>query len=253
MEYNNFFVIAFFILGAVAGSFLNTVALRLPKKISWIQARSRCPHCEKTLAWYELIPFVSFVLQQGKCRKCQRRISLSYPFTELVCGILFAGAFFYFQFTPELIFALVMFAFFFVIFLTDLRYYLILDRVTVPALLIAFLGNLLLGKNVTSLLLGIAIGAGIFLLQFFLSRGTWIGGGDIRLGALLGATLGWQQTILALLIAYVVGAVIAMLLLVVGKKTRKDHIPFGTFLSASGILMILYGDSILKIFNTWYF
>lgn len=253
MAYNNLFVIGFFLLGAIAGSFLHTVALRLPQKISWIKARSQCLRCGRILTWYELIPFVSFLAQLGVCRGCQRRISFAYPFTELVCGALFAGAFVQFGLSAALIFALVMIAFFFVIFLTDLRYFLILDRVTVPAILIAFFGNMLLEKSAITLLLGMAIGGGIFLIQFFLSQGTWIGGGDIRLGVLLGTTLGWQQTLIALLIAYVSGALIGVVLLATHTKTRKDHIPFGTFLSAAAILMILYGEAILKMFNAWYF
>jgi prepilin signal peptidase PulO-like enzyme (type II secretory pathway) len=137
-----------------------------------------------------------------------------------------------------------------VIFVYDLRYMLILDRVTIPAMIIAITLNLWLGIIPTwSIFVGGLVIAAFFWIQFFVSRGTWVGGGDIRMGALMGFMLGLWHGLAALFFAYVLGAIVSVLLVLVGKASRKTPIPFGVFLCVGTLVMLFAGQSILD----WYF
>jgi len=135
------------------------------------------------------------------------------------------------------------------IFLYDVKHELILDKITVPAIAIVFVVSWWMGYiPVTSLLAGAGVGGGFFLLQFVVSKGKWIGGGDIRLGVLMGVMLGVSGTLASLLLSYVGGAIIALGLICAKKATVKSHIPFGTFLTAATYAILLYGNEIIS----WY-
>ncbi len=143
---------------------------------------------------------------------------------------------------------LVLSAFLLVIFVYDLRYQLILDRVSIPALVVAIAGSAVLGRSLQSIGLGLVVGAGFFLLQYVLSKGRWIGGGDIRLGGVLGAGLGWPLVVVCLVLAYLSGAVVAAALIAIKKKSWSSLVPFGTFLSAAGVVTFVWGNDLL----IWY-
>ena len=127
--------------------------------------------------------------------------------------------------------------------------HLILDEVVVPAMIFSLLFNLILGFLWWDLLLGAVIGGGFFAAQYYLSKGKWIGGGDIRLGALMGFILGWKMLLVALMLAYISGAVIGIVLMALNKKKMSSEIPFGTFLAAATYVTIIHGEKILN----WYF
>lgn len=135
-----------------------------------------------------------------------------------------------------------------IIFIYDLRWQLILDKITLPAMVIAFGLNLWLGTSWFNLLLALGIGGGFFLMQYLISRGRWIGGGDIRLGALMGLMIGWPQIIVALILAYISGAVVGIGLLATGRKQWSSRVPFGAFLSAATVVVMLWGEEMLN----WY-
>ena len=141
-----------------------------------------------------------------------------------------------------------MVVFLIVIFVYDLKYYLILDKVIIPAIIFSFIVNLFLGQNIWQMLLAAVVGGGFFLAQFVLSKGRWIGGGDIRLGALMGILLGWKLGLIALIAAYLFGSIVSIILLLKKKATRKSAIPFGPFLVIGTIIAIFYGNQILE----WY-
>jgi len=261
-----------FIFGLVIGSFLNCLIWRLYKE-EGIWNRSYCPACRGQIAWYDNIPVLSFILLGGKCRHCQGKISWQYPIVELVIGILFVLSFYFnfrFSIFPGLaersgagdfrlflnsdflfltlrgwfIIAVMM-----VIFIYDLRWNLILDKVTLPACLVVFILNLILGISWLNLIVSGAIGGGFFLSQFLVSRGKWIGGGDIRLGLLMGLALGQaSHLILAILLAYFVGSIIGLGLIISKKKKWGSEIPLGVFLSSATILTVFLGERIIN----WY-
>jgi prepilin signal peptidase PulO-like enzyme (type II secretory pathway) len=265
-----FFGVFVFIFGMIIGSFLNCLAWRLYKEES-INGRSYCPKCRHQIAWYDNIPVLSYFLLGGECRHCKKAISWQYPIVELITAVLFVLAFFSnFQFptsdflaisdlqfpinffTPD--FLLLTFKNWFlisimiIIFIIDLRWYLILDIVTLPACVIIFILNILLGSNWQNLIFSGIIGGSFFLLQFIISRGKWIGGGDIRLGLLMGLALGWPSVILALMLAYLSGSMVGIGLILSGRKKFGSQIPFGVFLSTATIISLFWGQIIIN----WY-
>lgn len=242
------------LLGLAVGSFLNVVIARLPAGKP-LTGRSRCPRCRRTIAWFDNIPLVSFLLLGGRCRRCRQPISWQYPAVELATAALFVlaaaphaaaglGGYALAVLARDLVAISVLV----VVFVIDLRHFLIFDVVTLPAAALALAVNLALGVPWPSLLLGGILGAGFFLLQYLLSRGRWIGGGDIRLGLLMGVLLGWERLVAALFVAYAAGAVVGVGLLATGRKTPSSPVPFGTFLSVGTIAALLYGNELI----TWY-
>lgn len=244
-----------FILGLILGSFLNSWMWRVHDNIKIISnSRSMCPHCRYQLKWYENIPLFSWLALRAHCSNCKKTIHWSYFAVELATGILMvfvAG-----QHVKLLHFsewALLRDVFFLtlliIIFVYDLRYKIILSRVVWIGTLIGFLINTLdLNFSVLSLLLGMVIGGGFFLLQYIVSSGRWIGGGDVRMGVMMGAWLGWQNTLLAMFIAYVLGALVGVVLLLSKKAERKTEVPFGTFLAIGTMAALYYGEGVIA----WY-
>lgn len=238
------------ILGLAVGSFLNVVIYRLPRGLGFFKGRSFCPHCRHPLEASDLIPLLSFAVLRGRCRYCRKTISWQYPLVEVLTAIIFVVIYLKFGLSANFFVYLINSLFLLLIFMIDLKNYLILDSITLPAIILAFLFNLLILKSsLWAMVIAGIIGGGFFLLQFLLSRGKWIGGGDIRLGFLMGMMLaGWEKLILALFFAYLVGAIFGIILMVSGKKSLKSKMPLGTFLSLATLVVLLWGDNILN----WY-
>lgn len=254
------------ILGLIIGSFLNAVIFRLKSGEQFITGHSKCPNCCHQLSFFDLIPLFSFIFLKAKCRYCAKSISWQYPLVELVTALVFVvGYWKFFMGTWEnenmrILFSLsnvpifpylaylIFSCFLIIIFVYDLRYSLILDKVSLTALVIAFVANYLLGKPLLNLVIAALIIGGFFLLQFVVSKGKWLGGGDIRLGLVMGAMLGWPLAIVALGLAYIIGAAFGLILIVLKKKSLSSQLPFGTFLSLTTWACLLWGQQILD----WY-
>src|SRR3989339_522299 len=258
-----------FIAGLAIGSFLNCLIWRLHEEKT-ILGRSMCTKCKKIIAWYDNIPLLSFIILRGKCRHCGAKISWQYPVVEFFTAVLFVMAmvvnlkfvFFNFysilnfetsQFLTSYFFLLTLKSWFIIsvmtiIFIYDLKWYLILDIVTLPACAIIFALNFATGQNWQNLLISGIIGASFFLIQFVVSRGKWIGGGDIRLGLLMGLTLGWPMVLVAIFLAYIIGSIVGIFLLLTKKKSLGSQIPLGIFLAPATIIVLFWGEGILQ----WY-
>lgn len=242
-----------FIFGAAIASFASVIISRLHKKQKGsLLGRSECPNCHKQLPKRSLIPILSYIIQKGYCSTCEQKISPHYLFIELFFATTFTATFFKFlpHLHPEntLAFAiyLIIFALLGTIFFYDLKYQEIPDHFSLPAVIIALTYNLSFSTiPQIEILAGTAILAAFFAIQFILSKGKIIGGGDIRLGAVMGAFLGIKLGIAALALAYIAGGLFATYLLVSGRADRKTAIAFGPFLSAATILIALYGDQFL--------
>jgi len=267
---NYFIYLIIFIFGLLIGSFINCLIYRLHLKKTFVHGRSFCPHCQHQLAWYDNLPLISYLLLKAKCRHCKKTISRQYPIVELITGILFLIVFTH-QFA-QVDFNVLMFscfhvlmlirnwlftAFLIIIFLYDLKYYLILDKVIIPAIVITLIFNIALNiqyqiSNIWNYLGGLFLAAliagGFFLLQFIVSKGKWIGGGDIRLGVLMGLMLGWPNILTALILGYLIGSIIGVGLIIFGKKKLKSQVPLGTFLTVSTFVALLWGLQIID----WY-
>lgn len=241
-----FAVLILALFGLAAGSFLNSFVWRYGKKRPH-PARSVCVHCRKTIQPRDLVPLVSFLLLAGKCRFCRKPIPWHYPVVEAVTALLFILPLFVFGLTVVLLPVVALTFFLALLFLLDVRYSLLPDSVSIPAMLAALLVSMLLGRTLSDVLLGVAIGAGLFLVQYVLSRGRWIGDGDIRLGAVMGLALGWKLTVVGLLVSYWSGAFVGALLLASRRKTLKSSLPFGAFLSSATYATLLFGETLLRL------
>jgi len=245
------------IFGLIIGSFLNAVIYRMYSGDSIVKDRSKCVHCQHQLGAIDLVPFLSWVFLKAKCRYCQKKISWQYPAVELVTAILFilgylvlvpvSGGFSFIILAPYILY-LIATSFLIVIFVFDHLHQLILDKVTVPLMIIAIIFIFVLKLNWSEHLLAGVAGAAWFGWQYAISKGKWIGGGDIRLGAVMGLLLGWPGLLVALFLAYILGAIVSIYLLISKKSERGSQIAFGTFLSFATVVTWLYGDQLLG----WY-
>lgn len=245
-----FFSLTIFIFGLVVGSFLNCVIYRLENNLSFLKGRSFCPRCKHVLAWHDLIPVVSFLWLSGRCRYCQKKISLQYPLVEISTALIFLAIFNYqlsiinYFIAPFLI----------IIFVYDLKHYLIPDKAIYPAIAITLVYGLLraclFGRwDLLTATFGAALGAAAFFLFIVLiSRGRWMGVGDVKLALLMGLILGWPNILVALFFAFFSGAIMGVGLVLASKKSFSSEVPFGPFLVGGTLVAMFYGANLIN----WY-
>ncbi len=245
--------LASILFGAIVGSFLNVCIIRLPKEESIITPGSHCPHCNKPIAFYDNIPILSYFLLRGKCRHCGKPISLQYPLVE---GITALSSFLLFmKYGPSLTY-LLYFAFFsalIVITGIDLYHQIIPDVISIPGIGVGLLSALLfLPITFLNSLFGILLGGGsLFLvatLYQWLFKREGMGGGDVKLLAMIGAFLGWKAVILTIILGSLVGSVIGIVIILLKGKDFKYAIPFGPFLSLGAVISLFFQNEIIS----WY-
>lgn len=245
------------ILGAIVGSFLNVVILRLPaENESVVFPASHCPKCSATLHWYENIPLLSYLLLRGKCSHCRTPISWQYPIVEAAMALLsillmatnqLSLAYFgYFIFCAALL----------VITVIDIYHQIIPDIISLPGIIAGFCFALVSdGVTWQSSLIGILAGGGILyaiaFLYFFLRKIDGMGGGDIKLLAMIGAWLGWQSLPFVILASSASGTLVGLLAMIKQKKGGQTRIPFGPFLAAGALLYTFYSEKILYFYHLY--
>ena len=237
------------LFGFIIGSFLNVVIARLPMGRSIVHPPSACPECGAPIRWYDNIPIVSWLALRARCRACHHPISWRYPAVEFLTGLLFALAAWRAVTVLDLVAAVVFLAALVVVSGIDLDHQIIPDVITLPGIVVGALLSLLgSSKSWLDVLLGILVGGGPFVLIILLTAGRGMGGGDPKLGAMIGAFLGWKLALLAILIGVWSGGAVAIALLATGRKGRKAAIPFGPFLALGGVISLLWGRPLLA----WY-
>jgi leader peptidase (prepilin peptidase) / N-methyltransferase len=241
------------IIGAIFGSFFNVVGIRVPMKESIVAPRSACPKCKHTLTPLELIPVLSFLIQRGKCRQCQTRISPLYPIMELLTGALFVVVPFILGWNAEIWVGWTLVSLFIIITVSDIKYMLIPDKI-----LLFFAGIFLVERILIPLspwwdsLLGAAIGFTLLLIISIVSKGG-MGGGDIKLYALLGFVLGTKLVLMSLFISTLLGALIGIIGIGLGFFERKKPIPFGPFIAVGTLIAYFFGNTIFNAYlNLFY-
>lgn len=238
------------LIGLAIGSFINVIVARSRTGEKVTLGRSRCPYCRTRLRWYDLLPLVSFLWLHGRCRYCQKKISWQYPIVEAVTGAGF--------FLLTLLFAdnfilggwlIVLFSLLVLIASYDARYLVIPDWAV--ALLLGWVvsGQLIFQRGTIgmSVIAGLAL-ASFFLLLFSISRGRWLGGGDVKLAAVLGFWVGWPAVLVLFGAAYITGGLSAALALTLGWAKPKSQIAFGPFLILGALVAFLWGEEIIQ----WY-
>jgi len=254
------FYIFVFIFGAVVGSFLNVCIYRLPKGESVVFPPSRCPGCGSGIHWYDNVPVISYLLLRGRCRSCRAAISPQYPLVEAINGLL--TLFLFMRFGLSFAFA-VLFLFcsaLVVITFIDLEHQIIPDVISLPGIAIGFVASFfiedlyqvdkILGWQ--SSLIGILVGGGSLYLvatlyQLFTGK-EGMGGGDIKLLAMMGAFFGWKAVPFIIFVSSLVGSVIGVTVMLIQKKDAKLAIPFGPFLVFGAIMYIFFGRQVIH----WY-
>jgi leader peptidase (prepilin peptidase)/N-methyltransferase len=235
-----------FVPALAVGSFLNVVAARVPSGRSIVHPGSACPSCGASLAWYDNIPLLSYVLLRGKCRHCQERISLRYPIVEATTALLIAGCFLKFGWSADAVIGSFFCAVLVAVSATDLERRVIPNKIVLPAAAIVLVGNTLVHPSVEWLLAG--VGAGGFLLLAALAYPGGMGMGDVKLALLLGVALG-RAVPVALLVGMVAALVPSIVLLIKhGSAARKMGIPFGPFLALGGVVALFSGNWIFHAY-----
>ncbi|MFE8696886.1 prepilin peptidase [Cytobacillus sp. FJAT-53684] len=237
-----------FIYGIVLGSFFNVVGLRVPMKESIVKPRSHCPKCNHTLGPLELIPVISFLIQGGKCRCCKAPVSPLYAIVELMTGLLFMAAPLIIGWSFELIIAWTLISLMIIIFVSDYKYMLIPDKILLVFAII-FIGErifLPLSPWWDSVA-GAAVGFTLLLFIAVISKGG-MGGGDIKLFAVIGIVLGVKLVLLSFFFATLFGALFGIIGMLLGKVKKGKPMAFGPYIGLGTLVAYFYGERILE----WY-
>ncbi len=242
------------LLGLAIGSFLNVLIYRLPRKKKIVFERSICPQCGNAIPFNHNIPMISFILLGGRCRQCRKPISVRYPLVEL----LNAACYVYFLYLDGLTAAWAAHCWLastlIVIIFVDLEFQIIPNRLTYTGLVVGLASSVFVTPpGILNSLIGLLVGGGSLLLVAYL--GEWLfkkeamGGGDIKMAAMLGAFVGWQKVLLIFVGGALIGLVVSIIWMIVSKKIRSERIiPFGPFLALASFFVLVYGDSILRFY-----
>ena len=261
-----------FILGAIIGSFLNVCIFRIPRDKSIVRPGSSCPGCGSPIRFYDNIPLISYLILRGRCRKCEEPISIRYPAVELLTALLFAGLAGIFGLSVEAAVALILVCLFIVISFIDLEFQIIPDIFSLGGLLLGmilsfvrtppFFGQEILVPfrplpAILQSLLGVLLGGGILYaiarLYEVVRKAEGMGGGDIKLLAMIGAFCGITGVIFSLVAGSIVGALVGLPLMLVKGKDTKYAVPFGPFLSLGALLYVFAGDTLMDaLFSVLY-
>jgi len=238
-----------FVYALLLGSFFNVVGLRIPKGESIVKPRSHCPGCKRTLTAWELIPIVSYLIQRGKCRGCGVKISPVYPAVELTTAILFTISPLLVGWSKELVICWSLISLLVIIVVSDIHYMIIPDKVLLSFALIFVIERIFMPLSPWwDSLLGAFTGFMLLLLIAIVSKGG-MGGGDIKLFALLGLVLGTKTVLLAFFFSTVYGTLFGLVGMVIGKIRRGEPIPFGPYIALGTITVYFFGQAIVNFYK----
>ncbi|MCI4625295.1 MAG: prepilin peptidase [Candidatus Magnetoovum sp. WYHC-5] len=251
------YIVVALLFGLIVGSFLNVCIYRLPREgMSIVKPRSSCPFCKQPIKPWHNIPVLSYILLRGKCAYCKTQISMRYPIVELMNGIIYTFCIYKFGLHEYTILYMALASALIVVTFIDLEFMIIPDRITLAGIIIGLIAssfilinphktNELLG--ITGSLIGLFTGGGIFYIIALISRGG-MGGGDIKMMAMVGSILGWQSVLMTMFIGSLLGTLYGLPLMIFKGKGRKTKIPFGPFLAAGTLLVMLFGKELLHVY-----
>ncbi len=246
-------LIFLFLFGSVIGSFLNVCIVRIPGKLSVVLPASHCPACKTPIAWYDNIPLLSYLLLAGRCRSCRAAISLRYFFVELLTPCVLVFLYQRFGLSAALPVAFIFSAALIVITFIDVQHQIIPDVITLPGIALCFAGSFIVPWNrPLQSLIGILVGGGVLYLfaagYELLTKKEGMGGGDIKLLAMIGAFLGWKGALVSLVLGALIGSIIGIFAMLLRGKNLKYAIPFGPFLSIGAFCALLNGEQLIALY-----
>lgn len=258
MELDSVLVFTFAVaFGAIVGSFLNVVILRLPEEGgSIVFPASHCPKCGSMLRWYDNIPLVSYLMLHGKCRSCQQPISLQYPAVEGAMALLSALLVWRFDPSFEYFLYFLFVAALLVIIFIDFHHQIIPDVISLPGIVIGFIGSFLNSQvSWQESALGILFGGGVLYAvawsYYLVKKQDGMGGGDIKFLAMIGAFLGWQSLPFVILFSSITGSVVGIAAMAKQNKGGQTRIPFGPFLAVAAGLYLYLQDQIMALWQAY--
>lgn len=254
MTPETFFQIYAALLGLIVGSYLNVVVYRLPRGISTVLPRSRCPRCRMPVRPWDNVPVLSFLLLGGRCRHCRVAISWRYPLVEAATAVCFVACFREFRYSPGTVIAWAFCAAMIALALIDLEHFLLPDAITLPGVAVGLLALPRLGWTTDrDAWLGAALGAGVLLVVawgwYLLRRVHGMGMGDVKMLAMIGAFLGWKGTVSTLFVASLAGSLVGLALMVAGRLRLQSRLPFGVFLALAGLVTLFFQREIVELYG----
>lgn len=249
--------IIIFLYGLCIGSFLNVCIFRVPESLSIIKPRSSCPNCKTFIKGYDNIPVLSFLLLKGKCRSCKTKISPRYPLIELFTGVMWLFTYMKYGLSIEFAVYVIFISTLIVITFIDLDHQIIPDVISLPGIPIFFIAALFIpSTSITDALIksviGILAGGGSLLLVAWsyelITKNEGMGGGDIKLLAMIGGLVGLKGVLFTIFAASAIGTIIGLCIMVITRNNMKLAIPFGPFLSAGAVLYLFFGEGVIR----WY-
>lgn len=248
-----FWLVIFFLFGALLGSFANVVIYRLPEGKSVVRPRSRCPACLKQIAWYDNIPVLSWFILQGRCRMCGARFSFRYPVVEFLTAVLFAGAFYVHGFSATFVESVILLWSLVVCTFIDFDHMILPDEFTLSGIVIGLIGAYLNpDRGFLDAVLGVLAGGGFLWFMawvyFTLTEAEGMGGGDIKLLAWLGAVLGLKAVPFIIIISAVVGTIFGLVIGLRKDSGLKTAIPYGPYLAFAAMVYIFWGQTLARTY-----
>ena len=246
-------IILIFVLGLIVGSFSNVCIYRVPRNESVIYPGSHCPKCHSNISPIDNIPLLSYILLKGRCRNCRSKISIQYPVVEFLTGLIYLIIYLIYGLSIQSLVYLILSSALIIIAFIDLNEQIVPDVISLPGigvgLILSFFVPYISFINSAS---GVVVGGGIILIIALVGSMIFkkeaMGGGDIKLAAMIGAFLGWRYTIISLFLGFFLGALAGIFLILSKIKSREDMVPFGPFIALGSLITLLWGEKILS----WY-
>jgi leader peptidase (prepilin peptidase)/N-methyltransferase len=242
-----------FILGLIVGSFSNVCIYRIPRNESIIYPASHCPKCRSKIKPVDNIPLLSFILLKGRCRNCKSKISIQYPIVELLTGLIYLIIYLTYGLSVQTLIYIILSSALIIIAFIDLNQQIVPDIISLPGIVIGFILSFFVSYiSFINSALGVLVGGGIILIigmaGSIIFKKEAMGGGDVKLAAMIGAFLGWRYIIISLFLGFFLGALAGIILILSKIKSREDVVPFGPFIVLGSFITLLWGDKII----TWY-
>ena len=246
-------VILIFILGLIVGSFSNVCIYRIPRNESIIYPASHCPKCHSNILPKDNIPLLSYILLKGRCRNCKTKISIQYPMVEFLSGLIYLIIYLVYGLSVQTLIYILLSSALIIIAFIDLNQQIVPDVISLPGIVIGFILSFFVSYiSFINSALGIVVGGGIILIiglaGSLIFKKEAMGGGDVKLAAMIGAFLGWRCIIISLFLGFFLGALTGIILIMTKIKKREDAIPFGPFIVLGSFITLLWGEKILS----WY-